>query len=119
MEGLPGLERRNWRSRVDRRELWYRRVLEQHDALELRKSCALQQPAPRERSGLLEFGYPHWIISLLGIALLGGGPARLGNLGLESEAGGRQILWRVPADHPQHLRDIGAIGRLLVGELRA
>src|SRR5690242_13123792 len=86
--------------------------------LEAAEIGRLQPLAPRKWSSLFELRHAHWIIRLLGIALLGSGPAVRGDCGLKRQDRGSRLSRSLPANQLKNLCNIGLVGRLLVRKLR-
>ncbi len=118
MKGLPGFERVHRRPSEQIRNLWNGRLLQHNHALEVAEICTLQQSAPWKRNSLLELRHTHWIVGLLGIALLGNGPARLRDCRFKRQDRGSRLPRSLPANQLKNLCNVGLISRLLVRKLR-
>ena len=99
------------RLRVDRGELRKGTVLGDDDALELAELRLLEIAGPREtRRKCREFRNCHRVVDLVQIALLGLGPARLGDLCLERDDILRRLFRILPADQPEQFRRVTLVG---------
>src|SRR5262249_35449941 len=117
MKGLPGFERVHRCLSEQIRNLWDGSILQHHHALEVAEICTLQQPAPWKWRSLLELRHTHWIIRLLGIALLGNGPARRRDGGFKRHNRGSRLAWGSPLDQLKNACNVVPVSRLLVRKL--
>ena len=113
-EGLPRLESRKRRFRVDGRQFREGRFgVDQHVRFRAELG-ALHQFSPFEAGGQrLELGHGRRIIDGVGIAHLRLGPARLRDLGFVFDNGLGRGFRRLPADQAEHLGHVNLVGGLL------
>src|SRR5262249_19088128 len=117
VKSLPGFERVDRRLSEQIRNLWDGSILQHHHALEVAEICTLQQPAPWKWNSLLELRHTHWIVRLLGIALVGNGPARRRDCSFKRQDRGSRFPRSPPVNQLKNVCNIGLVSRLLVRKL--